>query len=44
MQDFAHQIRWLVDVAYADTPVVRVVLGNLNTQSMAPLYETFRLA
>ena len=44
MQDFAHQIRWLVDVAYADTPVVRFVLVNLNTHSMVPLYEIFRLA
>ena len=30
-QDFAHQMRWLVDEAYPDAPVVRVVLDNLNT-------------
>jgi len=28
MQDFAHQMRWLVDVAYPDAPVVRVALDN----------------
>ena len=25
MQDFAHQMRWLVDEAYPDVPVIRVV-------------------
>ena len=44
MQDFAHQMRWLVDVAYPDAPVVRVVLDNLNTHRMASLYETFPAA
>ncbi len=46
MQDFAHQMRWLVDEAYPDIPVVRVVLDNLNTHlnthRMASLYETFQ--
>ena len=41
MQDFAHQMRWLVDQAYPDAPVVRVVLDNLNTHRTASLYETF---
>ncbi len=41
MVDFAHQMRWLVDVAYPHAPVVRVVLDNLNTHRMASLYETF---
>ena len=41
MQDFAHQMRWLVDQAYPEVPVVRVVLDNLNTHRMASLYETF---
>ncbi len=40
MQDFAHQMQWLVDVAYPHAPVVRVVLDNLNTHRMASLYET----
>ena len=41
MQDFAHQMCWLVDEAYPDVPVIRVVLDNLNTHRMASLYETF---
>ena len=41
MQDFAHQMRWLVDQAYPDVPVVRVVLDNLNTRRTASLYQTF---
>ena len=52
MEDFAHQMRWLVDEAYPDAPVVRVVLDNpvsstgqaLNTHRMASLYETFAAA
>ncbi len=44
MQDFAHQMRWLVDEAYPETPVVRVVLDNLNTHRAASLYETFPAA
>ena len=44
MPDFAHQMRWLVDVAYPHAPVVRVVLDNLNTHRMAALYEAFPAA
>ncbi len=44
MQDFAHQMRWLVDEAYPEVPVVRLVLDNLNTHRMASLYETFPAA
>ena len=44
MQDFAHQMRWLVDEAYPGVPVIRVVLDNLNTHRMASLYETFPAA
>ena len=44
MADFAHQMQWLVDVAYPDALVVRVVLGNLNTHRPASLYETFPAA
>ena len=44
MQDFAHRMRWLVDEAYPDAPVIRVVLDNLNTHRMASLYETFPAA
>ena len=41
MADFVRQMQWLVDVAYPDAPVVRVVLDNLNIHRMASLYETF---
>ena len=34
----------VVDEAYPDAPVVRVVLDNLNTHRMASLYETFDAA
>ena len=44
MQDFARQMRWLVDEAYPEVPVVRVVLDNLNTHRTASLYETFPAA
>ena len=40
-EDFAHQMRWLVDEAYPDIAVVRVVLDNLNTHRKASLYEAF---
>src|SRR5260370_3427446 len=33
--DFAQQMRWLVDEAYPDVQVIRVVLDNLNTHSTA---------
>ena len=41
MQDFAHRMQWLVDEAYPDVPVIRLVLDNLNTHRVASLYETF---
>ena len=44
MQDFAQQMRWLVDEAYPEVEVVRVVLDNLNTHRAASLYETFPAA
>ena len=43
-EDFAHQMRWLVDEAYPEVQVVRVVLDNLNTHRKASLYETFPAA
>ena len=39
--DFAHQMRWLVDEAYSEVPLIRLVLDNLNTHRVASLYETF---
>ena len=42
--DFAHQMRWLVDVAYPDAECIDVVLDNLNTHTFAALYEAFEPA
>ncbi len=44
MQDFAQQMRWLVDETYPEAEVVRVVMDNLNTHRPASLYETFPAA
>lgn len=38
---FAHLMRELVDVHFADAEVVRVVLDNLNVHSEAALYHAF---
>lgn len=40
-QDFAHQMRWVVDVRYPHADCIHVVLDNLNTHTAAALYETF---
>ena len=40
-QDFAACMKWLVDEAYPEAEVIRVVLDNLNTHTVAALYETF---
>ena len=40
-EDFAHQMRWLLDEAYPDVPVIRLVLDNLNTHRKASLYQSF---
>jgi DDE superfamily endonuclease len=39
--DFAHQMRWMVDQAYPEAQVIRVVLDNLNTHDAASLYAAF---
>ena len=39
--DFAQRMRWLVNEAYPDVPVVRVVLDHLNTLRKVSLYDTF---
>jgi hypothetical protein len=44
MQDFAHQMKWLVDERYPEAEVIRVVLDHLNTHKPASLYETFASA
>jgi hypothetical protein len=42
--DFAHQMQWLVDVAYPDVECIDVVLDNLNTHTYGALYEAFEPA
>jgi DDE superfamily endonuclease len=44
MQDFAQQMKWLVDERYPEADVIRVVLDNLNIHKVASLYETFPAA
>ena len=39
--DFAHQMKWLVDEAYPEATVIRLVLNNLNTRKPGSLYEAF---
>jgi hypothetical protein len=43
-QDFAHQMKWLVDEGYPEAEVIRVVMDNLNTHKAASLYEAFEPA
>jgi transposase len=40
-QDFAQQMKLLVDVYFPEVEVVRLVVDNLNTHTPAALYETF---
>ena len=40
-QDFAHQMKWLVDEVYPEADVVRLVVDNLNIHRAASMYETF---
>lgn len=40
-QDFAHQLKALVDDLYPEATVIRLVTDNLNIHSPASLYETF---
>ncbi len=40
-QDFAHQMRRLVDDQFPNAERIRVVLDNLNTHTPAALYQTF---
>ena len=43
-QDFAHQMKWLVDNVYPDAYVIRLVLDNLNTHKRGSLYDAFEPA
>ena len=40
-QDFAGQMRWLVDEGYPQAERIRVVMDNLSTHKAASLYERF---
>jgi transposase len=40
-QDFAEQMRQLVDEQFPEAEIIRVVLDNLNTHTPAALYQTF---
>jgi hypothetical protein len=42
--DFAHQMKWLVDVRHPEAQVIRVILDNLNTHCPGALYEAFEPA
>ena len=42
--DFAHQMRWLVDVTYPDVECIDVILDHLNTHTYGALYEAFEPA
>jgi hypothetical protein len=39
--DFAHVIKYLVEVAFAEAEKIVLVLDNLNTHTAASLYEAF---
>ena len=39
--DFAEQMRWLVDEAYPEVGMIRLVLDNLNIHRFGSLYEAF---
>jgi len=41
MKDWAFQVKELLDDNYPDVDVVRLVMDNLNTHTIASLYETF---
>src|SRR5207249_11630646 len=40
-QDFAHQMKLLVEVYFPQAELIRLVVDNLNTHTPAALYETF---
>lgn len=41
-KDWAQQIKQMLDERYPDAVQVRLVMDNLNTHSVASLYETFK--
>lgn len=41
-EDWAKQIKWLLDEQYPDVKKVVLIMDNLNTHTIASLYQTFR--
>lgn len=41
-EDWAKQIKWLLDEQYPNAEKVVLVMDNLNTHSLASLYQTFQ--
>ena len=41
-EDWARQIQWLLDEQYPNAKKVVLVMDNLNTHSIASLYQTFK--
>jgi hypothetical protein len=39
--DWAHKVKWLLDVQYPDSEKVVLVMDNLNTHTISSLYEAF---
>jgi hypothetical protein len=39
--DFAHRVKWLLDVEYPNIERLVLVMDNLNTHSIASLYQAF---
>jgi len=40
-QDWAEEVKHLLDVDYADVPKIRLLSDNLNTHTISSLYKTF---
>jgi hypothetical protein len=40
-KDWARLIQWLVDIQYPKAEKIVLVMDNLNTHTISPLYETF---
>lgn len=40
-EDWAHQVKRLVDEDYPDADIIRMVMDNLNTHKIGSLYSTF---
>ena len=40
-EDWAHQVKWLIDEAYPDAEKIILVMDNLNTHTTASFYKAF---